>query len=114
MALASGPCMRPVREILLFPGQAVMVHRILYQLQGWFSGFRTDSYCAVAQPFQDLCDFRLADIEILGTFQRFSHLAGICLLVRLCTKRMYCRSFGLVQHLGLNKSLIDIYTHLTA
>ena len=51
---------------------------------------------------------------MLLIFKYHTHLPGILRFVSLRPERMDCRPFGNIQHLGLNKSLIYILTHLTA
>ena len=46
--------------------------------------------------------------------QNLTHVSCIRHLIRLCTKRMYRRPFRLIQHLRLNKCLINIFSHLSA
>jgi hypothetical protein len=58
-------------------------------------------------------DLRLLDQKIFLIFQHFTHGSGIFRLVRLCPQGMYCRSLGHIQHFRLNKSLINIFTHLS-
>ena len=64
--------------------------------------------------YQKLCYLSLADSQVLLVLQCFSHFVAICLLICLSTKGMYRRTLGTIQHFGLNKSLINIFSHLTA
>ena len=70
--------------------------------------------CDLAILYQKLSNLSLADGQVLLILQRLSHFITVSLLISLSTKGMHCRAFGTVQHFGLNKSLINIFSHLTA
>ena len=61
-----------------------------------------------------LCHLSLTDRQVIGIFHGTAHLAGVFLLVRLRAERMHRRSLGLVEHLGLYKGFIYIFSHLAA
>ena len=61
----------------------------------------------------DLRNFRLTDSQMIRIFQCHPHLSGIFLLIRLCPKGMHRRPFGFIQHLGLNKSFVNIFSHFS-
>ena len=63
---------------------------------------------------QNIRYLRLTDREVFLIFQNLAHDFGILRLVRLCPEGMYSRSFGNVEHLGLDKSLVDIFRHFSA
>ena len=63
---------------------------------------------------QNLRDFRLSDREIFLFLKNLPHRLGVFGLVRLCPEGVDCRSLGDIEHLGLDKSLINIFAHLAA
>ena len=58
--------------------------------------------------------FRLPHRQMVRVLKHLSHIPGIFLLVRLGAQRVYRRSFGFIQHFGLNKGLVYILSHLSA
>ena len=64
--------------------------------------------------YYDLTDFCLTQGKIFDILQSLAHLHTIGSLVRLGTERMNCRTLGFVEHLGLDKSMINVDTHLSA
>ena len=79
------------------------------------NGACMDSYADYFAAFsQDLSDFCLSDRQVLLALKHLSHGLGILRFVSLCPQRMDCRSLGDIEHLGLDESLIDIFTHLSA
>ena len=62
----------------------------------------------------DLAHFRLTDHQMLLMLQMLAHLPGVFRLVRLGTQTVYRRSLGDIEHLGLDKGLVDHLAHLTA
>ena len=63
---------------------------------------------------QDIGDFHLTDRQILLVFQDLAHGFGIFGFVSLCAQRMDCGTFGYIEHLGLDKGLVNILAHLAA
>ena len=72
-------------------------------------------YTADSMIFHNqLADLALANGQMIRILQRPTHTGAISSLVRLGTQRVYCRSFGAVQHLGLNKGMVNIHSHFSA
>ena len=69
--------------------------------------------CDLAILYQKLGNLSLADGQVLLILQRLSHFITVSLLISLSTKGMHCRTLGTVQHLRLNKSLVNIFSHLS-
>ena len=63
---------------------------------------------------QDIGYLHLADRQILLVFQDLAHGFGIFGFVSLCAQRMDCGTFGYIEHLGLDKGLVNILAHLAA
>ena len=56
----------------------------------------------------------LSHIKVRGVFYSSLHFDVIFILISLGTKRMHGRAFCCVEHLALNKGLVDIFSHLSA
>ena len=61
----------------------------------------------------DLCYFSLLNGQIWRIFQSFSHPAAIVTFICLCSQRMHCRPFRAIQHLRLNKCMVNIFSHFS-
>ena len=70
--------------------------------------------CDFSILYKKLCYLSLADSQVILILQCLSHLVTVSLLICLCAKRMNCRSLGTIQHLGLDKGLVNIFSHLAS
>ena len=63
---------------------------------------------------QNLRHLGLNNGEMIGIFQHSSHAPAVLRLICLGPERMHRRSLRDIQHLRLNKGLVDILSHLSA
>ena len=63
---------------------------------------------------EDFSNLRLADRQMIRVLQNAAHGSRVLLLVRLGAQGVDRRSLGFIQHLRLDKRLINIFAHLTA
>ena len=61
-----------------------------------------------------ISNLALSHIKVRCVFYSSLHFNVIFILISLGTERMNSRTFGGVEHLALDKSLVDIFTHLPA
>ena len=59
-------------------------------------------------------NLRLTDGQMLRIFKYISHPAAVGLLIRLSSQGMNCGPLGFIEHLRLDKGLVDHLSHLAA
>ena len=77
------------------------------------AGIGLDS-CNMPVFCEQVRHFHLADVKPRLRFQHLPHGPAVVCFIRLGAKRMDGRTFGLVQHLGLDESPVDDLSHLSA